>query len=94
MLRRSGNAGQAEYVEALCDRTAEAAADYIRWLSESDAMLKSGLSSRTLQRRFRNLLECGLARHGAHGEREYRACAIPFRANIAAARARGRGAAA
>lgn len=92
MLRRSGNAGQAEYVEALCDRTAEAAADYLRWLSESDAMLKSGLSSRTLQRRFRDLLECGLSRYDAERQREYRACAIPHRASLSEARARGRAA--
>ena len=90
VLRRSGNAGQAEYVEALCDQIADAAGDYLRWLSEGDAFLKSGLAPRTLHRRFRDLHECGLARYNAKREREYRACAVPSRPDVADARERGR----
>lgn len=90
VLRRSGNVGQAEYVEALCNAIADAAGDYLRWLSEGDAFLKSGLSSRTLHRRFRDLQECGLARFNAKGHREYRACAVPSRPAVNEARERGR----
>jgi hypothetical protein len=90
VLRRSGNVGQAEYVEALCDRLSDAAGDYLRWLSEGDAFLKSGLAPRTLHRRFRDLQECGLARYNAKREREYRACAVPSRPAVNEARERGR----
>lgn len=90
VLRKAGNTGQAEYVEQLLDRAQRAAEDYITWLSESKANLKSGLAERTLRRRFRELLDCGLARHNAKGEREYRACAIPPRANVVEQHERGR----
>lgn len=89
VLRRSGNAGQAEYVEKLLDAVYAASEDYVTWLSESDALLKSGLAERTLRRRFRELVDCGLARYNNHRGREYRACAVPSRPNLAAARARG-----
>lgn len=93
VLRRSGNAGQADYVEALLDRVERGAEDYLRWLTEADAIIKSGLAERTLRRRFRELLDCGLARYSAKREREYRACAVPPRPNVADARARGSAAA-
>lgn len=89
VLRRAGNAGQADYLEKLLDELYAAAEDYVTWLSESDALLKSGLAERTLRRRFRELVDCGLARYNNHRGREYRACAVPSRPNIAAARARG-----
>jgi hypothetical protein len=90
VLRANRASFSVERVEEFCERVDEAARDYIRWISESDAMIKSGLSGRTLRRRFRELLECGLARYDAEGEREYRACAIPPRASIGEQRDRGR----
>lgn len=87
VLRRTGNGGQADYVDALLDRVQDAAEDYVTWISEGDAMLKSGLAERTLRRRFRELVDCGLARWNGRG-REYRACAVPSRPNLAAARAK------
>lgn len=90
VLRANRASFSVERVEQICERVAEAAGDYMRWLSESDAMIKSGLSGRTLRRRFPELLECGLARYDAEGEREYRACAIPPRASIGEQRDRGR----
>jgi hypothetical protein len=89
VLRRAGNTGQADYVDRVLDAVAAAAEDYIRWLEESDAILKSGLAPRTLHRRFRELVDCGLARWTA-GRRQYRSCAIPPRPNLAEARARGK----
>lgn len=76
IIRRSGNTGQADYVEQLLDRLSRAAEDYVTWLNESAAILKSGLAERTLRRRFRELLDCGLARYNEKGEREYRAIAV------------------
>lgn len=93
VLRRAGNGGQADYVDALVSRVREAAEDFITWLSEADAMLKSGLSERTLRRRFRDCLDCGTARYGSKGGREYLAAIIPNRADLGAQRARGRRAA-
>lgn len=90
VLRRAGSTGQAEYVERLLDRVSVAAEDYLRWISEPDAMLKSGLAERTLRRRFRELLDCGLARYNQKGEREYRAVAVPPRPAVIEARERGR----
>jgi hypothetical protein len=89
VLRRAGNAGQAEYLDGLLSRIRDAAEDYLTWLSEADAMLKSGLSERTLRRRFRDLMDSGLARHGAKRCREYLACAVPNRPEVRAQRARG-----
>lgn len=88
VLRRAGNTGQAGYIDQLCDQVKDAAEDYMRWLSEDDALLKSGWSSRTLHRRFGDLVECGLARW-TNGARQFRACAIPQRADTVGARARG-----
>lgn len=90
VLRRSGNVGQAEYVELLLDRVSRAAEDYLTWLNEGQAIIKSGLAERTLRRRFRELQDCGLARYNAKREREYRACAVPPRPNTVGASARGR----
>lgn len=89
MLKRTGNVGQAEHLERLLDEVYAAAEDYVTWLSEADALLKSGLAERTLRRRFRELVDCGLARYDNRRGREYRACAVPSRPNLATARARG-----
>jgi len=88
VLRRAGNEGQADYIERLCDAVKDAAEDYMRWLEEPDALLKSGWSERTLRRRFTELLECGLARWN-DGRRQFRACGIPQRADTDAQRRRG-----
>lgn len=92
MLRRTGNAGQADYVEGLLAKVKDAAEDFMTWLSEADAMLKSGLSERTLRRRFRDMLDCGTARYGVNRKREYLACGIPRSADVQQQRARGRAA--
>lgn len=90
MLHRSGNGGQADYVEGLCARIADAAEDYLKRLTITDARLKSGLALSTLKRRFRELQDCGLAGYNERGEMWFRSCGIPQRAGIAQARERGR----
>lgn len=90
MLARAGASVQSDYLDALLDEIKAAAKEYVTWLCESDAMLKSGLSERTLRRRFREMLDCGTARWGKTG-REFLACCIPYRPDVDAARARGRG---
>lgn len=89
ILKARGYPVEAERLQAMSDEVFTVAEDFITWLSESQAYLKSGLSYRTLRRRFRELLDCGLARYNLKGEREYRSCAIPPRPDARAARAAG-----
>lgn len=89
VLRRAGNAGQADYLDALLSQIRDSSEGFIVWRSEADAMLKSGLSARALRRRFRELLDSGLARYGQKGHREYLDCAVPNRPEIREARKRG-----
>lgn len=90
VLRRAGNVGQAEYVESLCDKVAGAAEDYLKRLSLADARLKSGLNERTLKRRHRELMDCGLAGFDDRRQMWFRACAVPQRAAVVQQRERGR----
>lgn len=90
VISRAGHRKQAEYIDALLDKVHAAAEDYITWLSESAAVLKSGLSVKTLRRRWRELYDSDNARFNQKGEREYRSCAIPNRPDVAAAREAGR----
>jgi hypothetical protein len=74
------------------DAVALAAEEWLTWLSETDAAIRSGYSETTLRGRFEQLRRDGHARlNGKH--RQYRACAVPRRANVVAAAARGRDAA-
>ena len=89
--RRNGSWGSKDIREFI-DRVAAAAEEWLTWLSESDAAIRSGYSEVWLRGRFEQLRRDGHARvNGKH--RQYRACAIPRRANVAAAANRGREAA-
>jgi hypothetical protein len=90
VLRHKGFAREADMIDRLLDRVAAASEEFLRWLSEDEAELQSGLAVRTLRRRFRDWHESGLARYGAKGEREYLQAVVPHRANVDAMRARGR----
>jgi hypothetical protein len=88
-LRRHGHRHDAELIEALCDKVAEAAYPFLNWLSEGEAKLKSGHSTTFLKAKFAAWEEQGLAR--LNGKlREYRAVIIPQRGNREAAREAGR----
>lgn len=84
VLRANGAAFSVERVEKLLDDVAGQTEDQRVYLSEGQAMLKSGLAERTLRLRFRWLKECGLARYGHRHRREYRADAVPQRVNVQA----------
>jgi len=91
-LRLHGHREQAESLSRLCDAVAKAAEDYLQWLSEAEACLRSGWSKKSILRRFHALEREGLARRkGRH--REYRAIAIAADANLIMARHAGREAA-
>jgi hypothetical protein len=44
-LRRHGHKHDAELIEALCDKVADAAFEYLNWLTEGEAKLRSGHSA-------------------------------------------------
>ena len=89
LLRRAGHGGQATYLEALAEQWAQATEEYRRWLSEEDAMLRSGRSRVWLRGQFPEWSRAGHARLTGR-RREYRAVGVPMRANPLAAREAGR----
>lgn len=90
VLRANGAGFAVERVERLLDDVAGQTEDARVFLSEAQAMLKSGLAERTMRLRFRWLKECGLARYGAKHRREYRADAVPQRVDVQAQYEAGR----
>lgn len=69
-----------------------AAEEWLTWLSEGDAMTRTGYSVAWLRARFDGWQRDGHARLAGRA-RQYRACVLPRRANTADAAARGREAA-
>lgn len=89
VLRSHGHKAQADSVEKVCEAVTAAAYEYLNWLSEAEARLRSGHSTEFLRARFARWLEQGLARWDGK-RRQYRAVVIPQRANREAAREAGR----
>ena len=92
VLRRRGHDREADQMERFADAVARAAEDYLRWLSEDDALLRSGRSLGWLRSHFPEWERAGHARRDGR-KRWYRMLVIPQRANPLAARAAGRQAA-
>ena len=91
VLRRAGHAADAELIERICHEVARAAEDYLRWLTEEDAALRSGRSLTWIRSRFSEWEREGHARREGR-RRMYRQVVIPQRANPTAAREAGRAA--
>lgn len=92
VLRRQRHDQEAEQIERFAVDVARAAEDYLRWLSEEEALLRSGRSRGWLRSRFPEWEREGHARRD-RGRRLYRMVVIPQRANTLAAREAGRRAA-
>lgn len=89
VLDRTGHAHDAELLRALAARVEAAAEDFLVWLSEPDARLRSGKSAEWLRGRFGEWAADGHAEmRGAH--RYFRLIVIPRRADTEAAREEGR----
>ena len=86
VLRHNGHKAQAESMERICDTLAEAMPDYLTWLSESEAVLRSGWRVRRLREAFPGWEAQGMAEKRGR-LRYYRQVMIPRRANLEAARA-------
>ncbi len=89
VLRSHGHKAQAESIEKVCEAVTGAAYEYLNWLSEGEARLRSGHSTEFLRARFAAWNEQGLSRWNGK-KREYRAVVVPQRANREAAREAGR----
>lgn len=91
MLRGRGFTREAELLEHSVERLARAAAPFLDFLSEKEAMLRSAHSEEWLRALYPRLEAQGLARRNPNNprERQYLRCAIPQRANVSAAREAG-----
>jgi hypothetical protein len=85
VLRRQGHIAQADLIDRLCSDVLQAAEDYLTWVSEDDAMIRTGHSKAWLRSRFPGWVEQGIAKQEGP-RRLYRLLALPRRANLDAAR--------
>lgn len=92
VLRKHGQAAIATAIDRVCDEVSEATEDYRTWLTETDAMLRSGHTRTWLRNRFPAWAHQGMARWSPKNStaREFRALIIPVRTNLAALRADAR----
>ena len=89
VLRGVKHTHDAELIDAICDEVARSAEDYLRFVSEPDAMLRSGKSADWLRARFSEWEQQGHAEMRKR-VRYYRAVVVPRRPDLEAARAMGR----
>jgi hypothetical protein len=93
--RRVKDERVADLLDELCSEVDAATEDYQKWLSESDAMLRSGKGRYWLRARFGEWAHNDLARWNPKNTkaREYRAMVVPQRSDWAAIQADARRAA-
>jgi hypothetical protein len=85
-LRRKGDLRAAEIVEAVVARVRASAEDWLTWLDEPDAALRSGRAPAWHRARFAAWERQGHARFGrVNGRRvrQYRRAIVPMRAAVA-----------
>ena len=91
-LRLHGHKVQADSIDRVVQAVREAAEDYLTFMSEKDAALRSGRSPSWLKGRFDQWQRDGHARMKG-GRREYRTLIVPQAVNLISAREAGRAAA-
>ena len=79
VLRKNGFRREADDIERRVDEIKLASQEYLEWLSEEDAVLRSGYSEHWLRTRFAGWEHDGHAKKGASGERWYREIIVPQR---------------
>lgn len=92
ILHANGAAFSVDRVKALLRDVELAAEEWLLWLSETDAAVRSGYSVGWLRGRFAGWQREGHARINGR-VRQYRACIVPRRADTGAAAVAGRAAA-
>lgn len=92
LLRKRRGMWTADDVEQFVDRIAEAAHEYLTFVSERDAMIRSNRSVAWLRTRYANWEREGNARRNPRNprDRQYRLMIIPLAAQTEAARADAR----
>ena len=89
VLRARGHASEAKLIEDFADQVWAAAEDYLRFLPEADARLRSNRSKEWLRSQFPQWEAMGHAKK-VNGRRYYRTLIVPQRANLSAAREEGK----
>jgi len=79
ILRRAGHGNDAEVRERMARQVADAAAEYLEWIGEADAMARSGRGVEFFRVRFPGWERDGHARKKGR-KREYRTLIVPRRA--------------
>lgn len=93
VVRRRGNVAVATALVTCADEADEAAAEWLTWLSEEEAALRSGYSPKWIRARYGAWQREGHARQSGRRTRIYRAAIVPRRANLVGAAEAGRAAA-
>jgi hypothetical protein len=91
-LRKHGQSALAQQLETVVTRVREVAEEWLDTLTEGEAALYSGQSTRWLAQRFESYARRGLAFKRGRA-RVYRRCALPRRSEIVAAYVAGQEAA-
>lgn len=91
ILRANGHGPQAATLERACERVQDACPDYLRWLTEGEAALRSGRAERWLSARFPEWEAMGHAKL-VKRTRYYRAIIVPAAPLTAIERDKGRAA--
>lgn len=93
VLRRNGETRLADTLERCVREATGAAEEWLTWLSEADAALRSGHGKTFFRARREEWRRQGHARQVARFKWEFRAAVIPRRANVMRAAEEGREAA-
>lgn len=89
LLARHGHAAQAQSITAVCDDVTAVLRPYLTWLSEDNAVMRSGRSAEWLRGQFPQWEADGMARKVGR-MRQYRECIVPKRVHLSLAREAGR----
>jgi hypothetical protein len=89
VLRRYGDTRVADAIDRVCKDVAVAAEDFMRFISEADAMMRSGRGVDFLRARFPAWERDGNARYERR-QRYYRQVVVEHRLDLEAAREAGR----
>jgi hypothetical protein len=89
VLRKHAETVRVDLIEQILDAVKESAADYLTFISEDDARLRSGHTVEWLRARFAQWARDGHAKIERR-QRWYRAVVVERRADVAAAREAGR----
>ena len=88
-LRRNGHLAQADTIERVCAAVSEAATDFITWISEGEAMMRSGRGPDYFRARRQTWAEDGLAEQRGRTW-YYRRCVVERRKLASITRAEAR----